>query len=168
MSHVKITTFPPSGPHTVLGHGPGGSCLILKDESESRISTTTRTADHDLRMPLATNERWIGQMDLDIGIGDAVADIRIHLAVPSGATGRWAVLGLSGVEDFRFRARNTFGSGTNIIVGVLTNADTGLQISFVVQNGNTVGDLILFWAQNVSSPTASVIRANSFIVANRL
>lgn len=172
---IKILGFSPNlnRPVTVEGPGLGGTILVLKTNDTSRDTTTVSVADPQLLIPLAVGERWIGEMCI-FYTGEADGDLKTHLEIPVGASGRWGVHGLAIAAltfsgDLSAESITAFTSGTPISVGgPELAANAVLKIPFVVTVGTTPGNLTLFWAQRVSDGDATTIFANSYIIAHRL
>lgn len=169
---TKIINIAPSNINVITGPGPGGTILVIKDRDETRISTITRSVDTELLIPLASNERWIGNLNLYYQANAAI-DIATGFIIPSGATGRWGGLGLAiGVTTFSgdvvSLSTTTFSVGSGLNLGGVDAADSSAHYTFMVQNGATAGNLIFVWAQRVSTATDITVFANSFIIAHRL
>ena len=170
---LKLITLRPNQNPIIEGPGLGGLALVLKENDTARASNDTSTSDPELILPLQPNERWLGQFVIWY-TGEADGDLKTHLEIPAGATGRWGVSGIviaattfSG--DITVESTTDFDSGTPISVGgPEAAADAMLIIPFVVTVGATAGNLSLFWAQRVSDVTATTIRANSYIQAQKL
>lgn len=167
---TKIINIAPSNINVITGPGPGGTILVLKDRDETRISNIVRSADSELLIPLAPNERWIGSLALYYQANAAI-DIIVGFSIPGGATGRWGGLGLavgaiSFTGDVASVSRTNFASGLNL--GGADAFDLFAHFTFVVQNGATAGNLNFTWAQRVSTATDITVFANSFIIAHRL
>ena len=167
---TKIINIAPSNVNVITGPGPGGTILVLKDRDETKISDIVRSADSELLIPLAPNERWLGNLTLYYQ-ADAAIDIGVGFSIPGGATGRWGGLGLAVAAtsfsgDVASFSTTNFASGLNL--GGADAFDSLAHLTFLVQNGATRGNLNLTWAQRVSTATDITVFANSFIIAHRL
>jgi len=171
MTTKRIDITPPFA-NAVIGAGPGGSIVVVKELSQARISDTTLGNDDELFFFMNPNERWVGRIVLFYEAG-LTGDLKLRFDGPTGATGRWGIEGLAtGViipEGIFTVLTLAINSGTDLPLG---GGDVGFNltgfINFVIQNGATAGNAILLWAQDASEANDTTIQANSHIVANRL
>jgi hypothetical protein len=129
------------------------------DESVNLLSTgSTSQNDNELFFSIAANEVWVVRFYLVINSG-TVADWKYQLAVPSGATGHTALmLGASVVLPHNTDSANVSQFG----------ADRGCQIYGIVVNSSTAGTVQFMWAQNTADAGDTTVKANSFLIANRI
>jgi len=167
---TKIINIAPSNINVITSPGPGGTILVLKDRNETRISDIVRSVDTELLIPLAPNERWIGNLTLYYQ-ANATIDISVGFSIPSGATGRWGGLGLAPAATSFIGDVASFSTANFTLFLNLGGADAFdslAHFTFIVQNGATRGNLNLLWAQRVSTASDITVFANSFIIAHRL
>jgi hypothetical protein len=97
-------------------------------------------------------------------------DLKVALLAPTGATGHWALYGLStastgSIGDLDARRATAFGTGTTQAVGGSGsfNGDLACLLRGYVDTSSTAGDLEMVAAQNASSGTATVVREGSWL-----
>lgn len=143
--------------------------VIVKSADESVTSSTTLQDDNHLTLSVGANETWSFDLTL-FHTGDTSGDLKLALAIPSGAAITWGAHGdISSGLGFFSGAFNGGGDGN-----VAALADFGASnftiatVSGVLANSTNAGSLTLRWAQNSSSGTATTIRARSFLRAQKV
>jgi len=143
--------------------------VIVKSADETVTSSTSLQDDNHLTLSIAANETWSFDLTL-FQTGATSGDLKLALAIPSGAAITWGYVGwlTSGVApataafnaggDANVAALGSFGASTFDIV----------QIYGVCANSTNAGSLTLRWAQNSSDGTATTIRARSFLRAQKV
>lgn len=149
---------------------------VIKQSDESVVSSTTLQDDNELSLPLLANTDYWLEGFIMYGANQS-ADIRIMFSVPSGAVFdichnglRLGHVGGNGVDNLS-RSRITQLSSGGTIGGIHATANTSLGVIPLegrVIVGNTPGDLVFRWAQNTSNATATVVKADSLLVMQRL
>lgn len=145
---------------------------VIKAADETVTSSTTLQNDDHLSVSVLANSQYFVEFFI---IYDAIqaADIQIGWSGPSGASFDWTHGGLalsttstSGSVSRLYRTLSDIGtiggpsstSGTNAIIpgeGRLVTAGSS-------------GSLTFRWAQNTSSATGTVVKANSVLIVQRL
>jgi parallel beta-helix repeat protein len=155
--------------------GPGtradlGSVARYKTADQSVTASTTLVDDVDLTFPAVVGEVWEidGLLFVD---GATTGDITVRVAAPSGMSGYWRALGCA--------ASNTSASAASMVPGGVVfngNATIGALgagvISTVKIEGllivGTAGNVVVRWAQGTSDPTATIVKAGSYLRARRV
>lgn len=141
--------------------------LVVKPGDTSRSSTTTLTADPDLTFAVAASAtyQWECYLDYEGGV-QGNSDLKLQWSVPASATMRFgsqyvSSAGATRVFDTSTQA-STVTPGSNG-AGVLQ----GIHMQGSVVTSSTAGSVTLTWAQNTSSGTATIVHAQSFLMAQR-
>jgi uncharacterized membrane protein len=137
---------------------------IRKSADQQLTSTTTLVDDADLQFAIAPKEVWVATYYLRGS--SATASIKFALAAPSGATVRYLVFSATGTTVGVTQIDTNGGTGTNQPNS--NGATSSVTIQATVENGNVAGAVNLRWAQNTTSSLATIIKAGSFLVANRV
>lgn len=147
--------------------------LVRKTVDESVASSTAVQNDDTLLFAVAANEVWVFEVILSIETVTA-ADFRFRFDSPAGSSGVYgaigAALGAASVESSARWSAGGFSLGITTSLGSTggSGANTPVFIHGIIANGSTAGSLTLQWAQNTSDATATVVKANSFIVAHKV
>lgn len=148
-----------------------GIVLARKTADESVAASTTLQDDDELKFTIAANETWAFEGQVLVS-GDIAGDIAIAFTVPAGATILWSGVGtgiLPGSTDHTsLVAKEANASGTSITFGCLSTADpnyANILVRGIVVNGATAGTVQMQWAQRVSNATATIVLANSYLLA---
>lgn len=144
----------------------------IKSADQAVTSSTVVVADTHLFLPVLANTQYWLEIFLLVDVIQA-ADLKMSWTAPAGSAMHWSHGGLAlTAADSADRISRTY----------LTLASTGTpgggyaaasNITVVVGEGRlstagTAGNLQLFWAQNTSSATGSIMKANSCIILQRL
>jgi hypothetical protein len=150
---------------------PSGNCLkevvtIIKTSDET-VTNNTLQDDNELFLAMAANETWY--FTLSIGhIGNATADFKYSITVPTGATLRWGCTGAlvdqAGVLT-ECQSITTSGSLGARISGATT--DRHFMAFGVVVNGSTAGNLQFQWAQDTTTAVDTKVLTNSYLEAHK-
>jgi hypothetical protein len=137
------------------------------------ISASTTLANvPELSFTLAPNEIWVADLRLDVGAAIATTGLKVALVVPSGATINFAAGLIPNIYTaLNLGSQRTTTSGTALDWVVATQAAVAsAQIvgQIWIRNGSTAGLAQIQAAQSTSSATALLIRAGSFLTAQRL
>jgi hypothetical protein len=151
------------------GFAVGSFADRIKTGNTSRFSTTTITADPHLAIPVVP-----GTYRIDAVLffdADSAADLKIGWTAPASTTGAWWPDG-SDSSNTTQAATARWGALTDIGTSTLPVAGIGsgtIQACRPVGTAvvTTAGTLALAWAQNASSATATVVRANSWLSLRR-
>lgn len=138
--------------------------LVVKNADESVTSSITIQDDDELLVPLAVNTDYAFTVWLRVVIGTAGGDgsIKCAFTVPAGANLQWSAIwqGSGSPSD----ADAVLASGTALGMTLPSTSGIGwVRIDGTVKNGANAGNLTLQWAQNVSSSSATVVKAGSSI-----
>ncbi|QYW07577.1 hypothetical protein SEA_LIZZ_30 [Streptomyces phage Lizz] len=133
--------------------GLGSDRYARKTANTSRSSTTTTTVDPHLVVAVEANATY-----------NVLANLVWR---PSGSGGfRFKFTGPSGAEMIYID--NDSGSVITIGDELTFNITTGASIGGILVTGGTAGNLSLFWAQNASNATATVLNEHSSLWARRV
>lgn len=156
-------------PDRLTARQPG---MVVKALGEIVTSSTTYQDDNELSFPAAANAHYFAILIMNV-FGATGGDIKVRLSVPSGATGfRWCMGPTSGASDREstnmVSAVHNF--GTDRPYGLVGIASTAVAIrEYVrVQTSSTSGNVVVQWAQNASSATATTVDADSYLIWWRL
>ncbi|MFH8805471.1 hypothetical protein ACH4F6_39020 [Streptomyces sp. NPDC017936] len=142
-----------------------------KTASTSRASTTTISADPDLQLPVVANAQYLLHFYFRIS-GLPTADMDIQFTTPAGCTGSYAVTGrLAGASAADTDARTSTRIAWNVETLYATPSTTAAQVNHGAGRlitGPTAGTLSVDWAQNISSTTASIMEADSWLELRRI
>lgn len=153
----------------LLGVGSGPEIQIArKTANESVTSSTAVQADDHLDGVLTLAANQIYKVDAIFLASDTVsgAGIKFNFGLPSGAnmeTILYKPLVTSDVAFHQYTGQSAT-VGFNLEV-TLTNV---LKWTGIIQMGATAGSLNVYWAQNVSDPTATVLEKDSHIILTKL
>ena len=167
----------PQGQYPTVYAGANGVASLLqalaplnayKSGDTSRASTTALTADPDLTIHLSANATYFFVMVLDYEGGtQGSSDLAFDLTGPSGATARFWMGNMStaGVSTAAFMGQQgvTYSAGSN----GAGNLQGVLAAGTIFTSGSS-GFFTLNWAQKTSSATATIVHAQSALMAWRL
>lgn len=141
------------------------------DQSVSSANTGTTLVDAtDLAIALGVGETWAFEAVLFYE-GSTAGDLKVGFSLPAGATLVWggyapapAIAAFASTAQFSIQT----GTGTNGYGGV--GAGNGLIaiLRGLIVNPTNAGNLQLRFAQLASDATATILKANSHIVATKL
>jgi hypothetical protein len=174
----RLGSGTPSSSNFLRGDGswqalpaPTGTVVVRKPANESVANSDTLQADDHLTFWIGANETWVFSIE---GLVDAPAarDIKVGIAVPTGATLSANVLGaLTGIAanpaPQQFHARLTASSDSVALGAIGAGLATRFAILGSVANGSTAGSVGLQWAQNSSGGFETIVLAGSYLVAQR-
>jgi hypothetical protein len=148
----------------------------VKASGTSRTSTTTKTADPDLTVPVSANYIYEGQLVISYTAA-AAGDISLDLAYPANATcsavqiGPHNAIATSGSQasDVEFQALMLDAvTPTGAMPFGGTGGGIGALILIRLVVGATLGNLVVEWAQLVSNGTATTLNAGSWLTIRRV
>jgi hypothetical protein len=145
--------------------------VIIKAVDESVTSSTVLQADNELVMAVAANTDYFVECFL-IYSADPAGDIKTDWDAPTGATMDWVADAITqsaaATLDQVSRTAQSV-SGTPSHGGITNNATVLVALhKGILRVGATAGNLTLTWAQQVSSASASFVRANSTLIVTRI
>ena len=120
-------------------------------------SDTTLNDVTDLCVDVAANSDYVFNGQLLVS-GNAPGNLKIKLNAPSGASVRWA-LPADTDNELSVTSEPNF---------TLDGTDKLINFNGVVEVGSTSGTLQVQAAQDVSNATATTVKANSILTAQRL
>lgn len=135
--------------------------VVVKSADQEVTSSETLEDVDDLLIPVAANEVKHFLVEI-IHDTHATPDNKLGFSVPSGATLYWNQVSV-GYNSNALEAADTYtipGRGTGTI-GIA-------WLMGVIINGSTAGNLQFRFAQATSSAEATIIKANSSIIATKL
>lgn len=139
----------------------------IKSADEQVTNSTTYQDDNELLVPVVANAEYYMRFHLAVD-GAQAGDIKMRFGVPAGATGfRWCqgpTVGSTDRENTNM-AVPVHGFTTDRPYGsfAATNASIAVIERLHVQTAGTAGNVVLQWAQNTLSGTATAIIASSFV-----
>jgi hypothetical protein len=145
----------------------GTSVTAYKSASTSRSSTTTRTLDPDLQLPVLANAVYEVRAAISYACNSTSAGLAFDFQIPSGASMIYA-----GTE-----ANASSGSAGiyELVAGTPDNVSTGgsgnnlaLQVMGILKVGGTAGTMGFLWAQFSSSGSALSLQALSYLTLTRV
>jgi len=150
---------------------------VEKPSDTSRTSTTTRTADPHLSLALPANSTWNFDGDLIVNsAANAAGDLSIEFAFPASATLTVATHGLDvnlasgsfGTVDAVVQANQTTTSPTTAQNFGCSTTQISIHVSGRIVLAGTSGSLVLNWAQQTSSASATTLQNGSYLTARRV
>lgn len=141
----------------------------IKTSDTSRSNTVAQTNDPDLTVTLAANATYEFRMWLNYEGGtQGSSDLKMGMAVPASATARTSCTyvnnsGGATVEVYYASGGTALALGTNGAGNI-----RGFRMVGTVVTAGTSGSLVLSWAQNTSSATATIIHTGSILKAWRV
>lgn len=155
----------------MVGKIGGPPKTVVKGSNESVTSSASLQNDDELILPLGTNETWLFELVLYYHAPTA-GDIQWDFTVPASAAVYAGLIALapgaaSQTADFKTRA-----AGSGAASGSVGGGGAGTEIVAIVKGrvttGATSGNLQFRWAQDSSNGTATVVLAQSHIIAHRI
>lgn len=156
--------------NTLTGEGTVGSPLSVVDSPVTNIISVYKSADEtinnsstlqnddDLVFALGANEKWSFKVTLFFTSG-ATPDIKFKFTVPSGAEMKYmAVIG-------------SFAVACTESTTVINSGGSSMRVEIlegIVTTSSTAGNIQLQWAQNTQDLSDTVVKAGSFIFANKI
>lgn len=177
----KVVLYSKSGfPYVRQGAAGAGLRLppvqvVRKASDESVTSSTVLQNDDVLLFPILAAEVWAWELHLFV-TGIDTGDIQAAFTIPTGATMQWGGIGPSSAlgagaaaGDGNFISETASGQGRAWGLSVVGGtAGIYIVIHGTVVNGANAGNVQLQWAQNISSGTATIVKAGSYLIATRL
>jgi hypothetical protein len=150
--------------------------IVWKTSDETRTSNAALTDDSELTIPLAANGAYIVNVVVLFSSG-ATPDFKCALEFTGTTTDFTGIVDGEASGVLTTAIDNS--EGTYVYTGsggfdtlALSGSDTastygGVRYSGLFRVGATGGNLKLKWAQNVSDPGDTIVRAGSYIMAER-
>lgn len=144
---------------------------VVKTSDESVTSSTTLQDDDELLFAVGANEEWVVEFFLRCD-GATGGDFKATVSAPSGSTG-WAGVVGPGTTATTFENATANNQLQNIgaapPVGMLGTGNSVLVlVSAYIAVGGTSGNVVLQWAQQASSGTATRVLIGSHLTAHKV
>lgn len=155
---------------------------VSKTVDESVTSSITLQDDDELVLPLLANTDYWFECFILYG-ASVTSDLRLLFTIPSGTVYDLVHNGIrsghvttdplpvqAGIDTVS-RAQFTQASSGGVPGGINATGNTNVAVCPVegrVIVGNTAGSIRLQWAQNTSSATATIVKASSIMILQRL
>lgn len=143
--------------------GLSDAILVRKASDESLNYQDNLQNDDELLFASGANDVWFFFIFV-IHVAGTTPDLKHALSLPTGGTaymwdsGYWRATGAEAQSD---------ATGTSVCSGT-TGTRKGMRMTYLYVGGGTAGNVQFQWAQNVSDATATVVKANSCIIAFKL
>ena len=143
---------------------------VIKPADTNRNTTTTMTNDPDLVLPLAASASYdIASLILYSGAPTGTGDIKWTFTVPAGTTGRYSPIRQNFSSQYTGWALDQWTDTENAQTnGTGVGQFCGAFIKGILVTGGSAGNLTFQWAQNTSSATNTIVRQNSYLLAQRI
>lgn len=139
---------------------------IRKSTDQAVTSSTTLVTDTALTWPVDANVNYLFDMYL-VYTGGTAGDIKIGWSVPAAAGMSWSAEGLD--EDLAYKnVGNLSETSTSPYGCVSTSTGRMILVAGFLRVDVTSGTFALRFAQQVSSATATTMRAGSFGILYRV
>jgi hypothetical protein len=144
-----------------------------KGSDTSRASNTTPSADPDLTLAVASSAVYKFSLTVDYN-ALAAADLAVILTGPASSTIGSAVSCVdtsattTSVGFTALTVRNGTLPTGSLIVGGLGAADASFMWEGILTTSSTSGSFTFTWAQGTTSTTATIVRAGSSLIMNRV
>lgn len=149
--------------------------LIVRKTADETVTSSTAFQDDDqLLMALATNTTYLVRLVVLFTAVPSTGDIKFQFTMPTACSVFMNTIGFQvsgGTVNVGPMVGTTSPTGTSILLGLNTGAAGDVRVvpfEGVVINGANAGNLTLQWAQNTSSGTGTVVKANSTLWAVKL
>ncbi|MEU2484088.1 hypothetical protein ABZ593_05670 [Streptomyces sp. NPDC012617] len=148
------------------GDQPGVTRTVAKAADESVTNSAVLQADDHLSITVTAGGTYAIDAML-VAIGDPAADLLLTFAAPPGSTGHWTPGAITlGVSDGTGSIRLTrYDLGQSIGVGVTAAGIIAAPLGTLTAGAD--GTLTVQWAQAVSTATAIILRAGSWLRLTR-
>lgn len=142
--------------------------VTVKNADTSRNNTTSPTNDPDLKLPLKAGCTYaISGVIFYSGPSAGSSDIKFTFNPPPGNNGQYFV----GHQNLSSQFAGAFQNSWLDVVTANTNGVTTIMC-LAIQGINTIGssdgNLQFQWAQNTSNATNTIVKAQSYLVAQRI
>jgi hypothetical protein len=146
--------------------------FVKKASDTSRNTTTTLTADPDLKFPVEASKDYDFEILVWMQAAGATPDFKFTLVGPSGSTIWWGPIEQGANVYFTpstsAAAAILEGGDPLVVAGSGTTGPYGLLLKGTVMNGATPGDVELHWAQNTSDGGNCTVKRPSRIKYSEL
>ena len=144
--------------------------IAVKPADTNRNTTTTLADDPDLVIPVTSGATYdINSFIIYSGSPSGTGDLKYTFTVPAGSSGRYSPIRQNLAGQYTGWALNLW---TDVDSANTNGTGAGQFVSLFVKGilitGGSAGNLTFRWAQNTSSGTNTIVRANSFLQAQRI
>ena len=143
-----------SSESTGLKWASANTVRARKSGDETISSDSTLSNDSDLSVAVAANTGYFLTCFLEVNSG-ATPDIKVKWSLPSGATLDW-------VAEFKGATRIWHNEGTTHAYGTSGSDEVVTIVGYL--RITTAGTCVLQWAQDVSDPGNTTVKAGSWLV----
>lgn len=140
--------------------------LARKTGDTSRNTTTTPTDDPHLTWAIASSEQWMFKCGLTMTAANATPDFKCDFTFPAGATFIASTIANDAGGTLTRLRWQTSGTTQTIAIGATT--PEFYEITGVILNGGTAGNVVLQWSQNTSDGGNTTLQQNSYFVGSKL
>lgn len=172
VSAINITDLLEINPGSDLLTSP--TMRIIRKTADEPVNNSAALQNDDhLKYTLLAGEVISFEFNLFVSNAPEAADIKFALSAPSGAVGRWSIIGLStgttgNTADMKSHSITAFDGATSLDVGTDDTVATVAKISGTLVNGGTAGDLQLKWAQLAATVGDTKILTGSTLTVVRI
>ena len=148
-----------------------GPVAASKTSATSRSSTTTVTDDPDLQLlnlQASATYQIDGWLSYHGGSGAGEGDLQFGWRASAGAAGGWSGIYAGNSGNFGWATRHGWGDSPVSAGTIGASNPQWVKIDGTLATGAAPAYLVLQWAQNSSTSTATVMEAYSFLRAVRI
>ncbi|MEX0877855.1 MAG: hypothetical protein WDZ40_03275, partial [Candidatus Spechtbacterales bacterium] len=146
----------------------GGPTIVRKTVDESLTNSATVQNDDELTFAIGANETYFVTFVLFYISDHTDGDLRVTLAVPSGATLKFGGVGISDDAATNSKFDGNWAVGTTMFFGGIgAGSRVPAILNAVIVNGGTAGNVTLQWAQRLADADATTVEANSYLIAHK-
>ncbi len=150
-----------------LAEGGYWDLEAFKSEDTPRDSTTIRTDDPDLILPMTVG-RWLTQLEILVTSASFTPDIRFAFGLADGLAVTDWMIKIASISSTSFENRanaETPATSTVIQIGAGATDLITMKAFFTV---TVAGTFSFQWAQSTSNATATIVLQNSLMKIHRL
>lgn len=144
--------------------------FVRKTADESVTSSAALQDDDELVFAIGASQVWTVRYVIGYNAG-TTGDFQFAFSVPTSATGRQMMAGVNsaatGITGSITAFSTTDLTTGNGFAGGSPSFDATMEIDLIVVNSTNAGNVTFRWAQATSNGTATILRANSFLIAHR-
>lgn len=148
--------------HAALRTGIHGVTIVRKAADETVNNSATLQNDDDLVIAVGADDVWFAIVHLYALSATTTPDLDYAFSVPSGGTIR------TGYSWANSGTPVSWGAGTTERTMALSTTAKYFMFYILYIGGGTAGNLQLQWAQKTATEEDTTMKADSFIIAQRL
>lgn len=143
--------------------------FVRKTAQESVVNSATPQNDDHLTFSIAAGETWVVDYVLYV-TGGTTGDLKAQLSVPANCSGWWGGFGMAtdGLANDVMIQQVAVALGSPIEQGTWNQNPHVRLFRAVIIATDTGGSVTLQWSQRVSGSTATILLANSYLLATRM